>query len=68
MRTWTKVVAVGIGRRLRFERCSDCQIKDQDRVDMRNRRRKRGKDDSWVSYLGSWADHGTINRDRGYRR
>lgn len=27
---------------------------------MRNRGGERGKDDSWVSYLGNWADPGTL--------
>lgn len=43
-------------------------IKDQDRVDMRNRRGKRGRDDSWVPYVDNEADHGTINGDMEYRR
>lgn len=43
-------------------------MKDQDRVEMRNRRGKRGRDDPRVSYLDNEADHGTINRDMEYRR
>lgn len=35
-------------------------IKDQDRVYVRNRKGKRGKVESWVSYLGNEADHETI--------